>query len=155
MTNHAPEAFDNSLKKIRIFQAVAIASIPLSAYAGEVLGGEKTNGITTIGFFLLALVIYDIWSTFSWRRRRLQKAIQSVASNPNDAGAVKRWHHASIVLLFGCESIAISGCFLRVWGGGTLLQAVPLYACGLILLLVFTPRRLSDQARAHASENAP
>lgn len=155
MTNHAAETVDSSLKKIRTLQAVEIVCIPLLAYAGNVLGGEKTNGVTTIGFFLLALAIFDIWSTFSWRRRRLQKAIHAVASAPGDAVAVKRWHQASLVLLVSYESIAMYGCLLRIWGGGTFRQALPFYACALVLLLVFTPRRFSNQTPASSSEVTP
>jgi len=140
------DGFDGSLKQIRIFYAVSFMSVPLLAYSGEVLGPAKAEGVTWIGFLLLALAVFDIWSAFSWRRRRLQKACQLLLSRPNDAGAVKSWRTASLGLLLGCESLALWGCLLRVWGGGTMLQAIPFYICALILLLVFVPRRPPGQA---------
>jgi hypothetical protein len=155
MVIHSAEILDSSLRKIRIFHVVSITSIPLLAYSGEVLGPAKTNGVTTIGIFLVALAIFDIWSAFSWRRRRLQEACLVVLMSPGDAGAVKRWHHANLVLLIGCESLALYGCLLRVWGGGTLPRAVPFYICALILLLVYTPRRLAVQAPTHTNQGAP
>jgi hypothetical protein len=139
MTIQSAETIDGSLKKIRTFHVVSIASIPLLAYSGEVLSPAKTSGVTAVGLLLIALAIFDIWSAFSWRRRRLQKACQVVLMSPGDAGAVRRWHHANLILLIGCESLALYGCLLRVWGGGTLPQAVPFYICALILLLVYTP----------------
>ena len=151
MAIHIAETFDSSLMKIRIFHLVSIATIPLLAYSGEVLGPAKTNGIKTIGLFLIGLAIFDVWSEFSWRRRRLQKACQLLLMSPGDASAVKRWHHANLVLLLGCESLASYGCLLRVWGGGTLPQAVPFYICALILLLVYTPRHLTVQVPTHTN----
>jgi hypothetical protein len=154
MTNHTAETADYALKKVRTFQAVAIISTPLLAYAGDALSGEKTSGITRIGFLLLALAIFDIWSTFSWRRRRLQKAIHAVDLSPGDARSIKRWHQANLILLIGCESIALYGSLLQIWGGGTFRQALPFYICSLILLLVFTPRRLSIPIPASRSGDA-
>jgi hypothetical protein len=155
MAIHSAKTFDSSLKQIRIFHVVSIVSIPLFAYSGEVLGPTKTNGVKIFGLLLLALAIFDIWSSFTWRRRRLQRACRALLLSPSDAGAVKRWHHASLLLLIGCESLALYGCLLRVWGGGTLTQAIPLYICALILLLVFVPRRLAGQAPAQANQDTP
>jgi hypothetical protein len=106
-----------------------------------------------IGYFLLALAAYNIWSAFSWRRRQLQKATQFLLQRPNEAKAVKRWHSANLVLLLNIESLALFGCLLRAWGGGTLLQAVPFYSCSLIFMLVFTPRYPSGQIHADAKDD--
>jgi len=153
MAIHLAESFDNSLKQTWIFYVVSIVSIPLFAYSGEVLGSTKLNRITIIGFILIALGIFDVWSALSWRRRRLQKARQTLVMNPSDAGAVKRWYGASLALLRGCESLALYGCLLRVWGGGTLPQAIPFYICALILLLVFAPRRVNGQVSANGNQD--
>jgi hypothetical protein len=147
------DALDNSLKQLRIIQAVNLATIPLLAYAGEVLGPPKTQGLTTVGYFLLALAAYNIWSAFSWCRRKVQKTRQSLLLSPNDAKAVKRWHGANLVFLSNIESFALIGCLLRAWGGGTLLQAVPFYSCSLIFMLVFTPRYPSGQIHSRAKDN--
>lgn len=155
MAVHTVVDFDSSLKKLRVFHAVALVSIFLLAYWGEVLGPAKTKGVTTIGYLLLALTVFNIWSAFSWRRRQLQKARQLFLSRPSDASAVKRWHFANLVLLLNCESIGLFGCLVRVWGGGTLPQAVPFYLCALILLLAFTPRHPSGQLPAQAKSDSP
>jgi hypothetical protein len=90
-------ALHDSLKHLRILQAVYLVTIPLFVYSGEVLGATKTKGLTMIGYFLLALAAFDIWSALSWCRRRLLKACQFLLLRPNDAEAVKQWHSASLV----------------------------------------------------------
>jgi hypothetical protein len=140
------DTFESSLRQTRILLAACLVSIPLMAYAGEVLGPATTTGVTTIGYLLVAVAILNIWSAFSWRRRRLQDASQILMSRPNDASAIKRWHATTVVLLSECESLAVWGVLMRVWGGGALQQAVPFYACAIILLLMFTPR-LSPSTR--------
>jgi hypothetical protein len=147
--------FGSSLKKLRIFQAVAFVSIFLLAYSGEVLGPAKTKGVSTIGYLLLILTAFNIWSAFSWHRRQFEKARQLLMSRPRDANAIKRWHFVNLVLLADCESIGLFGCLMRVWGGGTLPKAVPFYICALILLLAFTPRQLPGQLPAQANGDNP
>jgi hypothetical protein len=147
------DALDNSLKQLRIVQVLNLASIPLLVYAGEVLGPTKTQGLTMIGYFLLALAAYNIWSAFSWRQRKLRKASQFLLLHSNDGKAVKRWHSANLVLLLNIESFALFGCLLQAWGGGTLLQAVPFYTCALIFILVFTPRYPSGRIHAQAKDD--
>jgi hypothetical protein len=142
--------FSSSLKKLRTLQAVELVSLFLLAYSGEVLGPPQTKGITTIGYLLLALTAFNIWLVFSWRRRQFQEARQLLLSRPSDGNAIKRWHFVNLVLLADCESIGLFGCLIRVWGGGTLPQAVPFYICALILLLAFTPRHLPVQLPVQA-----
>ncbi len=153
MAIHSAKSFDNSLKQTWKVYVVSIVSIPLFVYSGEVLGSTKTNRITIIGFILIALGIFDVWSALSWRKRRMQKARQTLFLNPGNAGAVMQWYRASLALLIGCESLALYGCLLRVWGGGTLLQAIPFYICALILLLVFAPRRVNGQVSANGNQD--
>jgi hypothetical protein len=145
----------SSLKKLRTLQVVELVSIFLLAYSAEILGPAKTKGITTIGYLLLALTAFNIWSVFSWHRRQFQRARQLLLSRPSDANAIKRWHFVNLVLLTNCESIGLLGCLMRVWGGGTLSQAVPFYICALILLLAFTPRQLQGQLPAQAKGDSP
>ncbi len=140
MAIHAVNDLDSSLKLTRRLYAVLLLTIPLFIYSGEVLGPAKTKDVRKIGLLLIALAIANIWSVLSMHRGMVQKARETLRSRPDDTKAIIQWRAGNIASLAACEPLALYGWVLRVWGG-TLLQAAPFYACALLLLLAFRPRR--------------
>ena len=139
---------DSSLKMTRTLHAVLLLTIPLLAYAGEVLAPAKTKDVKKMGLILIALAALNIWTALSTSRRSVQQEHEALRVRPEDTKAIIRWRAATIASLVVCEPLALYGCVLRVWGG-TFLEAVPFYACGLLLLFAFTPRRPSRHVAAH------
>jgi hypothetical protein len=74
------------------------------------------------------------------RNRMVERAASQLALAPTDAAALNRWRMGHIVLFALSESIVLYGLVLR-FIGASILQAGVLYAGGIALLLMFTPRR--------------
>jgi hypothetical protein len=136
---------DRALKELRLLQACLLVTIPLYVYAGEVLGSAKPKDIRRLGLFLVLLAALNIWYVLSDGRRAVAKASDILRSRGEDALAIRRWYGANVVSLASSEPLALYGLILRIFGGA-LLQAVPFYACALLLLLVSTPRRVRVSA---------
>jgi hypothetical protein len=132
---------DSPLKKLRLMQACLLVTIPLYVYAGEVLGPAKPKEIKRLTLFLVLLAGLNVWCVLSGARRAVAKASDVLRSRGEDALAIRRWYGANVVSLASSEPLALYGFILRIFGG-TLVQAVPFYACALLLLLISTPRRV-------------
>jgi hypothetical protein len=132
---------DNPLKKLRLVQALLLLTIPPYVYGGQVFGPAKPKDIKAIGLFLAVLAAFNIWYVLSRGRRAVAKASDILRSRGDDALATRRWYGANVVSLTSNQALAVYGLILRIFGG-TLLQAVPFYACALVLLLISTPRRM-------------
>jgi hypothetical protein len=70
-------------------------------------------------------------------RRELQRAKDGLARQSGDVAALRRWRAIQLVILACFLAIPLYGLVLR-FQGGTLLQAMPFYVVG-ILLLSFLP----------------
>jgi hypothetical protein len=136
---------DRPLKKLRVVHAALLVTIPLYVYAGEVLGPAKPKDIKRIGLFLVLLAALNIWYVLSGGRRAVAKAKEVLRSRGDDALPMRRWYGANVLSLTSSEPLALYGLILRIFGG-TLLEAVPFYACALLLLLISTPRRVQVPA---------
>jgi len=148
MTPQPAENLSSSLKMARTLHVVLLLTIPLLAYAGEVLRPAKTKDIKKMGLILIALAALNIWTALSTSWRRVKDEHEALRVRPEDTKAIIRWRAATIVSLVVCEPLALYGWALRIWGG-TFLEAAPFYACGLLLLFAFTPRRPSGHGAAH------
>lgn len=137
----ADTTFDSALKKMRVLYVALLVEIPVFVYAGEVMGPRTPKNITRPGILLAALAIYNTWFVLVASRRALRKASVALSSHPDDTSAIRRWRITTSLSLTASLPLALYGWVLRVMGG-TFLQALPLYACGLLLLLVSTPRRV-------------
>ena len=133
--------FNSALRNMRILYAALLVEIPVFLYAGEVTGPSRPKNVTKAGLLLTAVAILNTWSVLSTCRRRAREASDIVRSHPDDVSAIRRWRAANTVSLCVSFALPLYGWILRVIGG-TLLEAVPFYASGLLLLLISTPRRL-------------
>jgi hypothetical protein len=132
--------FDSALKNMRILYLALLLEIPIFVYAGEVTGPAKPKNVTKAGLLLVALAVLNAWSVLS-SRRAVREASDTLWSHLDDVNAIRRWRVANTVSLCASLPLALYGWIFRVVGA-TLLQAAPFYVCGLLLLLISTPRRL-------------
>ena len=68
------------------------------------------------------------------------RALETLQLHPEDGASVKRWFSGSMILFALCESVVVYGLALR-FVGATLRQAAPFYLAGIVLLILFRPRK--------------
>ena len=136
---------DAALKIVRLIRIALIASIVLYALIGEVVGrGVTTVPNTTVYFAITFVAIADVGAIAVMRRLFVTPAEGVLASQPADTAALGRWRAGYLITYALCEAVALFGLVLRILGF-PLSQVATFYAVGLILLLLFGPRRPSNE----------
>jgi hypothetical protein len=128
----------------KLLQTVRIAllvSIALYVFIGERIeqsrsGVPDRNFYFAITLFAITTVgmIFAVWRMFVLRSEA------TLADQPDDAAALKRWRTGHIFTYALCEIVALFGFVLRFMGF-TLSEVVPFYIVGIALMLLFSPRR--------------
>ena len=131
---------DASLRLLRIIQMVLLTSVVLYAVVGELAGPQEARDVKQMRLILIALAGALLLAMGAIRQRMISPAQQILRSQPEDALALARWRAGNIVTFALAEAVALYGLVLRMLGA-KLLQALPFYAAGAVLMLVFTPRR--------------
>jgi hypothetical protein len=126
-----------SLRTLRTARIVLVGMVLLYVWVGERDGPlpRPVNPLLRIAVSVLAVSI--IPTVLLLRRRELQRAKDRLAREPGDVAALRRWRAIQLVILACSLAIPLYGLVLR-FQGGTLLQALPFYVVG-ILLLSFLP----------------
>lgn len=126
-----------SLQTLRTARIVLIGMVFLYAWVGETSGPvpRPVNPLLRIGVYVLAASIIP---TGLWlRSRELKRAKDRLARQRGDVAAVlRRWRAIQLVVLACFLAIPLYGLVLR-FQGGTLVQALPFYIVGLLLLSFF------------------
>lgn len=109
----------------------------LCAKVGETNGPppRPVNPLVRIAVWVFAVSI--IPTALLLRSRELKRAKGTLARQPGDVAALRRWRAIQLAILACFLAIPLYGLVLR-FQGGTLLQALPFYIVG-ILLLSFLP----------------
>ena len=131
---------DATLRLLRILRVALLASVVLYAVVGELAGPPESSDVRQLRLILIALAGGLLVAIGAVRQRMVSSAEEALRSRPDDALALSRWRAGTIVTFVLAEAIALYGLVLRMMGG-KLIQALPFYAAGAVLLLVFTPRR--------------
>jgi hypothetical protein len=129
-----------TLKKLRIIQIALIAWLAFLIYLAEHIHSSSAALKPAVLWAIVALGIYLMIMILSYRVRRLSPALEKLRHQPSDAAALKKWELWSITILVLSQSLGLYGMCLRVLGA-SFSQALGFYAGGIILLLLFTPRR--------------
>lgn len=126
-----------SLRTLRTARIVLVGMVLLYVWVGETDGPlpRPVNPLLRIAVSVFAASI--IPTVLLLRRRELRRAKDRLAHQPGDVAALRRWRAIQLVTLACFLAIALYGLVLR-FQGGTLLQALPFYIVG-ILLLSFLP----------------
>ncbi len=126
-----------SLRTLRTAKIVFVGMVFLYAKVGETNGPlpRPVNPLLRIAVYALALSI--IPSALFLRSRELKRAKDTLARQPGDVAALRRWRAIQLAILACFLAVPLYGLVLR-FQGGTLLQALPFYIVG-ILLLSFLP----------------
>jgi hypothetical protein len=128
---------NSSLRSMRIFQFIFLATILGYAYVAE-LSSKPTAAVepVIVGSFSI-LAVFTVLVAFVLRRRLLPSAVEALQRG--DANGVGRWRFANILSMVLAETIDMFGLVLRIMGCSRQV-AWPFFIGAIILLLVWTPR---------------
>jgi hypothetical protein len=132
---------DQHLRTIRYIHFAILVSVVLYIGVAEFVKRDRSEEISSEIYWALAIVGAGLAATaFLVRQMMLDPAHQALHMEPNDAVAVGRWRVGYIIIFSCCEGLVVCG-FLARFLDSTVAQAAPFYAAGIILLLLFFPRR--------------
>lgn len=138
---------ESKLKLTRIIQVSLVLSVPVLAALIE-LGREPGSERWTIWRWVVTgLALGCVFEAFRYRRLWVRPSQQILAGDPSNARALRQWEVGQVVVLSMAEAVAAYGLVVRAVLNGTLWQALPFYLAALLLLLVFTPRRVPAKAQ--------
>ena len=132
-----------SLRGLRTARRFLLGMVFLYVWIGERDGPVPgpVNPAFRVGLYVIAAGI--IPSTLWLRSRVLKRAKVSLARQPGDVVALRRWRGIQLAILVCFLAIPLYGLVLR-FQGGTLVQALPFYFVGIVLLS-FLPLREAER----------
>jgi hypothetical protein len=133
-----------SLRTLRTARIVLVGMVLLYVWVGERDGPVPRPGNPLLRTAVSVFAASIIPTVLLLRRRELRRAKDKLARQPGDKLALRRWRAIQLAILACFLAIPLYGLVLR-FQGGTLLQALPFYIVGLLLLL-FLPIHEAERA---------
>jgi hypothetical protein len=127
-------------KRLQIIRVFMLVSIVCYGFIGERAGQRGVSPNRNLYFALTLVAITTVGMIFAVRRLFVLRSEAALASQPEDAAALKRWRTGFVAIYALSESVALFGLVLRILGF-TLSEVAPFYLAGFALMLVFGPRR--------------
>ena len=134
---------ESSLKLLRTVRLALLAAIVFYVVIAE--WAHPAPGTTTKAYFyvITGLALWSVEGIFFFQRRKLRPSEEVLSARPEDVPALKGWRTAYIVIYALCEAVVLYGIVLRFMKF-SLLQVLPFYVAGFLMLLYFAPRRPSN-----------
>jgi hypothetical protein len=125
-----------SLQALRTARRFLLGMVFLYVWIGEKDGPapRAVNPLLRIALYVLAVSV--IATTLWLRHRELRRAQDSLAREPGNVTALRRWRTIQLVVLACLLAVPLYGFVLR-FQGGTFVQALPFYLVGSALLFFF------------------
>jgi hypothetical protein len=122
-----------SLQALRTARRFLLGMVVLYVWIGEKDGPvpRAVNPLLRVALYVLAVSV--IGTTLWLRHRELRRAQDSLARQPGDVAALRRWRTIQLVVLSCFLAVPLYGLVLR-FQGGTFIQALPFYMVGIVLL---------------------
>jgi len=140
-TGSSESPFELRLRSATIVHWAMFASGVLFIGMAEIIGPKgriDRPELFVLLFGLFAAVNAAV--AFFAHRQFVANSEEALRSNPADGQAAQRWLQGHILAVAFCESIILFGFVMRIVGTGKAV-VVPFYAAGLLLMLLFIPRR--------------
>jgi hypothetical protein len=133
-----------SRKTLQLLRIALLISIALYAFAGERVGQRVALTPNRNLYFLLTLVaLTTVGMTFAVWRLFVLRSEATLAAQPEDPTARRRWRSGYMLTYALSEVVALFGLGLRI-AGFTLSEVAPFYLVGFVLILLFSPHRPSS-----------
>jgi hypothetical protein len=132
---------DAHLRILRIIHIVMLAAAFLYVLIAEMVLRHPERPLDLNFYRVMAvLTAVMIGGILLIRQTVVGRALETLRLQPDEASANVRWRAGYTVIFALSEAIVLYGLLLRLLGA-TAAQAAPFYAVGIILLLLFSPRR--------------
>ncbi|MFZ0332562.1 MAG: hypothetical protein WAN10_07760 [Candidatus Acidiferrales bacterium] len=134
-----PVTKEQALRNMRVMWFAFIMSVVLYLYVGTTLS-PKPSPAPAMTIFILPAALDFLW--YLWfRLKRYVPALRSLQSQPDDAGAIRRWTAYWVILLAMAEAEILFG--LACWMvNGRFTPCIAFFALGSLLLLSLWPRQV-------------
>lgn len=141
VTGSAESPFEARLKSATLVHWAIFASGILFIGMAEVIGPKAEIErpelfVLLFGFFAAV----NAAVAFFAHKQFVANSEEALRSNPADGQAAQRWLQGHVLAVAFCESIVLFGFVMRIVGAGKAI-VWPFYAAGLLLMLLFMPRR--------------
>jgi hypothetical protein len=137
------KSMPKALKTLRAVQWSMLCSILLCAVVGELMHPRVRGADPTLSYVFSTLAVGIVGTIFVVRRTMVQRAADSLATDPGDAVSLNHWQSGYIATYTLCEALALFGLVLR-FCGSPVQQSLLFYIGGFVLLFFF---RASAPAR--------
>ena len=133
---------DARLRILRIVHAAMLLAAVVYVFLAEYLRRQRpVEPLNQTAYLAIALVAAAIAvASFLVRRSLIDRSFDEPPSQGNSSAAVFRWFGGYVVVFAMCEAIVLLGFILRFMGAN-LSEAALLYAVGILLFLLFSPRK--------------
>lgn len=132
---------DATLRSIRVFHCALLISMILFASIAEIQAPNEPQILDKV--FPLALGMCSlaiIGLALFFRTKKLQPAVETLQSKPDDAMALRQWRTGSILTATLLEAVVLYGFVLR-YLGAPLKVSLPFYVVGIALMVLWWPQR--------------
>ena len=128
-------------KTVQVIRIALLVSVAVYVFIGERIG-QSTSGTPdrNLYFAITLVALTTVGMTFAVWRLFVLRSEAALATQPDDATALKRWRAGYIFTYALCQAVALFGLVLRILGF-TLSEVVPFYIVGFVLMILFSPRR--------------
>jgi hypothetical protein len=132
-------------KIVQMIRISLLVGIALGVFIGERAGSRTSVAPERNLYFALTLVaLTTVGMIFSVRRLFVLRSEATLTAQPGDNATLSRWRSGYIIVYALSAAVALIGLVLRILGF-TLSQVAPFYLVGLVLILLFGPRRRSRE----------
>ena len=129
----------NTVRILRIVQAALLAAMVLYVVVAEITGPKPRPVNPALSYIFSTMAVAVVGMIFVVRRTLVSRSAEILATNPGEVLTLNHWKTGYIATYALCEALAIFGLALRFLGDN-LLQSLPLYLGGFVLLAFFRPR---------------
>jgi hypothetical protein len=134
--------FESRLRSATIVHWAIFGSAILFITMAEMIG-PRARIVERADMFVLVFGFFAAMNAavaFFAHRQFVARSEEILRANPHDPVAAQRWLQGHVLAVAFCESIVLFGFIMRIIGAANAI-VWPFYAAGLLLMLLFTPRR--------------
>lgn len=137
----------SQLRKMRLVQAAFAVSMLLIVCITQSVRGYGCSNWRFWHWVMAGLALWAVFGGSQVRGRAIRRSERLLASDSSNPKALRQWQAGQIIGMAFSEAIVLYGVVVRMVLDGTLWQASPFYAAGLVLLLLWTPQMPDAFAR--------
>ena len=140
---------NNTLRQVRILHAVFVATWFMFLYVANFVLPPSSLAATLPSFFPLVVavvVISEIGMALFLRARFIGSAEMMLRVNSEDRAAIAKWRTGNLFSFCIAETVTLFGLIQKVLGFDWKVAGI-FFGVGLLLLILWTPRKLQAMPR--------